>query len=659
MLAVLHTPWFRVPALAVLVVTLQTVVVSQVHFLGASADLVVLFAVAGGLVGGPQRGTVNGFVFGIVYDLALTTPFGLWPLVLCVAGFVVGLTRNEAIRDNRWLQMGIVFVASGAVVVAYAAVATRVRVRGHPHAASDPHRARRGRGQRRPHPAGREGHALHPPRGRPPTVYVKGEGDLPLEIRPRTAARRSVTKPSCDGREAAVSARQNGRSMARDGRGLRLGVLGIVAVSLFATLFARLWYLQMMSPERLVEDVQTYAHPHRPAGAHAGPGLRPPRHGPGRQPAGAVGHHRPRGDPQRADPRAAVHPPVRPAADPGGGPRGPLRRRPVRPLPAAAAGRRRPRDRRHLPGRTPRGLPRRGGERGVAAGVPLRPAGQPHRGLHGRHPRGDGRAVHVQGVQAQRAGRQGRHRAAVRGPAPGQARARSSTRSTPATASCGRSAGGTRSRATTSCCRSTSRSSSTPSRPCSRACARPGPAARSTPSRGGCGGPAFEAPAGSVVVEDPATARSWPWPPTRRSTTGGSCEGITNKKIDGALPGGRQAGPVRQPGRVEPVPARLDVQAGVDGGRPAERHDHARLAVRRRGPLPDPRLRRRPVQVHLQERRPRPGQRHHLAGQRAHRVLGHLLLPHRRGAAAGPEPDAPERRPAVRLRGGQRHRPAG
>ena len=105
-------------------VTLQTVVVSQVHLLGASADLVVLCAVAGGLVGGPQRGTVAGFVFGIVYDLALTTPFGLWPLVLCVAGFVVGLTRNEAIRDNRWLQMAIVFLASGAVMVAYAAVAT-------------------------------------------------------------------------------------------------------------------------------------------------------------------------------------------------------------------------------------------------------------------------------------------------------------------------------------------------------------------------------------------------------------------------------------------------------------------------------------------------------------------------------------------------------
>ena len=124
MLTVLQTPWFRLPALAVLVVTLQTVVVSQVHILGASPDIVVLGAVVGGLVGGPQRGTVAGFVFGLVYDLALTTPFGLWMLVLCVAGFVVGLTRNEAIRDNQWLQMGIVFVASAAVVVAYALVAT-------------------------------------------------------------------------------------------------------------------------------------------------------------------------------------------------------------------------------------------------------------------------------------------------------------------------------------------------------------------------------------------------------------------------------------------------------------------------------------------------------------------------------------------------------
>jgi rod shape-determining protein MreD len=123
-LTVISTPWFRLPALAILVVTVQTVIISQLHLLGASPDLVILCAVAGGLVGGPQRGTVAGFVFGVAYDLSLTTPFGLWALVLCVAGFSVGLTRNEAIRDNRWLQTAIVFLGSGATVVAYAGVAT-------------------------------------------------------------------------------------------------------------------------------------------------------------------------------------------------------------------------------------------------------------------------------------------------------------------------------------------------------------------------------------------------------------------------------------------------------------------------------------------------------------------------------------------------------
>lgn len=124
MLAALYSPWLRVPVLAIVVVTLQTVVISQIQIAGACPDLVVLVAVVAGLVGGPQRGTAAGFVTGFTYDLALTTPFGLWALVLCVAGFLVGLSRNEAIRDNRWLQMGIVFLGSAAVIVAYATVAT-------------------------------------------------------------------------------------------------------------------------------------------------------------------------------------------------------------------------------------------------------------------------------------------------------------------------------------------------------------------------------------------------------------------------------------------------------------------------------------------------------------------------------------------------------
>ena len=43
MLAVLSTPWDRVPALAVVVVTVQTVVIPQVHLLGTSPDSGLLY----------------------------------------------------------------------------------------------------------------------------------------------------------------------------------------------------------------------------------------------------------------------------------------------------------------------------------------------------------------------------------------------------------------------------------------------------------------------------------------------------------------------------------------------------------------------------------------------------------------------------------------
>ena len=66
--------------------------------------------------------------------------------------------------------------------------------------------------------------------------------------------------------------------MARDGRGLRLGVLGIVAVSLFATLFARLWYLQMMSPRAAQAGRADLPRPHGAAGADARPHRGPRGH---------------------------------------------------------------------------------------------------------------------------------------------------------------------------------------------------------------------------------------------------------------------------------------------------------------------------------------------------------------------------------------------
>ena len=69
-------------------------------------------------------------------------------------------------------------------------------------------------------------------------------------------------------------------------------VLGIVALSLFAALFTRLWYLQVLTTDELRAGGPEQPHPGgHPRGA-PGPHPRPQRPGPGRQPALHPGHGR-------------------------------------------------------------------------------------------------------------------------------------------------------------------------------------------------------------------------------------------------------------------------------------------------------------------------------------------------------------------------------
>ena len=62
-----------------------------------------------------------------------------------------------------------------------------------------------------------------------------------------------------------------GGPMRADSPRLRIGMLGIVAISLFAALFARLWYLQVLaSPDYQVQAAgQPAARDHRAGAARA------------------------------------------------------------------------------------------------------------------------------------------------------------------------------------------------------------------------------------------------------------------------------------------------------------------------------------------------------------------------------------------------------
>lgn len=84
---------------------LQVSLVADVVILGARGDLLVLVAVVAGLVGGPQRGAVVGFVAGLLFDLLLATPLGLSALAYCLTGYVVGSASNAVLRPAWWVTI--------------------------------------------------------------------------------------------------------------------------------------------------------------------------------------------------------------------------------------------------------------------------------------------------------------------------------------------------------------------------------------------------------------------------------------------------------------------------------------------------------------------------------------------------------------------------
>jgi rod shape-determining protein MreD len=105
------------------VVTMQAALGQRLVVAGASADLVLLLAVAAGIVGGPEEGALVGFIAGLMWDLAVVqTPLGLSSLTFAAAGFGVGNLQGSVLGATWWTPMVSAGVASGAAVSLYAAV---------------------------------------------------------------------------------------------------------------------------------------------------------------------------------------------------------------------------------------------------------------------------------------------------------------------------------------------------------------------------------------------------------------------------------------------------------------------------------------------------------------------------------------------------------
>ena len=95
---------------------------ADVRPFGVVGDLMLLVALAAGLVAGPRRGAQYGFVIGLLFDSVLQTPFGLSALTYCSGAFLMGLLPVDAVFGSMWLQMAAVAVGSGTGALFFALV---------------------------------------------------------------------------------------------------------------------------------------------------------------------------------------------------------------------------------------------------------------------------------------------------------------------------------------------------------------------------------------------------------------------------------------------------------------------------------------------------------------------------------------------------------
>jgi rod shape-determining protein MreD len=107
----------RVAVLAVVVVFLQTGVVSELPILGVAIDLTPLVVAFVGLQSGAVAGAVTGFAVGLLVDLTLVQTLGLTSLIFTVIGYGAGRLRE--LRDP---QAALTPLLVGAAAAAASAV---------------------------------------------------------------------------------------------------------------------------------------------------------------------------------------------------------------------------------------------------------------------------------------------------------------------------------------------------------------------------------------------------------------------------------------------------------------------------------------------------------------------------------------------------------
>lgn len=109
----------RLAAVLLAALVLHTSVLASVRVGDVQPQLMLLLAVAAGLLGGPERGAAVGFAAGLAADLLVATPLGLSALTFCLVGFAVGGVQSGIIRSAWWIAPVTATAATAAGVVLY------------------------------------------------------------------------------------------------------------------------------------------------------------------------------------------------------------------------------------------------------------------------------------------------------------------------------------------------------------------------------------------------------------------------------------------------------------------------------------------------------------------------------------------------------------
>lgn len=112
--AIWHSSLPRVVPLGMILLAIQKTLFVNIQPFGVIVQVVLAFAASAGVVGGPERGAITGFVLGMIFDLSTGSPLGSTSIAMGVAGYAAGWLDVIRIDTTWWLAA--VFVGGASAI---------------------------------------------------------------------------------------------------------------------------------------------------------------------------------------------------------------------------------------------------------------------------------------------------------------------------------------------------------------------------------------------------------------------------------------------------------------------------------------------------------------------------------------------------------------